>query len=449
MPKPPRSEWAAVEADLLAGCAQHISLAQARCTHLAAWAYYTAAPGSPLRRDCAADFAADWKRFQAIHSKLEILIAGWSAAAIEAIAFKGFPLALLFYPHPALRFFGDVDLYLRPQDVARALQLLPAGWTFVPIPQGIAATHGIGALYSDDLQLTVDLHSSLLPRVAGNDTPSRWLGAKVWAASQPHALGRGLIRIPSPTDLILVGLAINRGLGGDHWRPKAHDYLDISYLHQKTGITESEIEQRARALGFLHTWRAYARACDPYRKKLHLIAPRRSAGYRLLRDLQSMFDAHSTFPRLLFARLGRAPAFVRDICRTLPTMLRVIRDSRLHGGPTQIVNTQPWPRARGLAPWQIALGVNRAQRLLAPLLRRVAAGPCVIRSITAYRLLAAEGHRPEWVCGFRARDGAQALGHAWVELHGTALPGFNDEIVRRGFRETARISAMTPPASGE
>src|SRR5262245_4037247 len=47
-------------------------------------------------------------------------------AGIEAILFKGRALARL-YPDPGLRSFGDIDLWVRPEDLEKLYRALPSG----------------------------------------------------------------------------------------------------------------------------------------------------------------------------------------------------------------------------------------------------------------------------------------------------------------------------------
>ena len=60
------------------------------------------------------------------------LLRTWTDAGIDVLLFKGFYLAEFVYDTPALRFYGDVDVLIQPQDAKQAEQLaLEAGWRVV------------------------------------------------------------------------------------------------------------------------------------------------------------------------------------------------------------------------------------------------------------------------------------------------------------------------------
>ena len=425
-----------VETDLRAGRATAMSPAVAREWHLGAWAYYTAAPDSPLRRECALDFAAAWTRYRRIYAAMTELSAAWGAAGIDATVLKGFALAQLAYPHPALRFFGDVDVYVRASEVPRALAALPGGWRCLRVPGGGAA-HEFAYLKVDGI-VAVDLHVCLFPLVRGQEKRM----AQLLECRVPLMPEMGGIRSLAPVDLAVIGLAVNRGWGGDHWRPKAHDYLDLTYLRERCAVSESAIEQRARELRLSRTWNAYARACNPYRNVLRLERPRASFAFRLRNDLAIVAESRHAPPML--RRLLRAPAALRDAAVAIPTLLAVLKDTRRQGRPASLVNPARWPALRGRGVMTVIRGVRWSMRLLGPLIARHRAGPCVIRSITLYRLLAAQGLQPEWVCGFRRTASLMLEGHAWVELDGCPVAGFGDEAASQRYVEAVRIKAPSP-----
>jgi hypothetical protein len=84
-------------------------------------------------------------------------------------------------------------------------------------------------------------------------------------------------------------------------------------------------------------------------------------------------------------------------------------------------------------------------------LSRLPTGPCVIRSVTLYRLMVAEGFSPDWVSGMCVDETNAVVGHAWVELEGTAVAGFGDEFLMQRYKEIARIrpetGSLTPAAT--
>lgn len=88
-----------------------------------------------------------------------------AGAGIEAIVLKGAALAHTFYPDPAWRPFGDVDLLVRSRDWRAACRVLPAlGYARkYPEPRpGFGERFGNAAVHTGDDGTEVDLHRTLV-----------------------------------------------------------------------------------------------------------------------------------------------------------------------------------------------------------------------------------------------------------------------------------------------
>jgi hypothetical protein len=429
-----------VEHDLLAGKASRMSARTARNWRLAPWAYYTAAPDSALRRECGADFADAWRRVLRIQSRFAELLAAWNAAGIDVTVFKGFALAHLSYPHPALRHFGDIDAYLPPGEMARALEAMPAGWRVLP-NLGAAGPHGPVNLRSPCNELEIDLHRSFFK--PNHATSPHHEAATRLLLENRIAIDCGAcgIRSLAPVDLALIGLAVNRGYGADRWRPKSHDYLDLLYLHQRQGLSEDAIRSRAEQLGLRRTWRAYARSCNPQFKVLRLARTWRSFAYRAWNDA-SILAERREMP-LIVVRLLHTLAALRDVLIVMPTLLALINRARDTSSAEELLRLDlPMPSRK--RKYNLMRGVGRGLQLLRPLTRRQGHSGNLLRSIAAYRLLHWQGLPVVWVCGTSVSEDRAPEEYAWLEIGGFPLAVWSGEAARRIQTERTRI--VLPPA---
>ena len=85
-----------------------------------------------------------------------------NAAGLDAVAIKGFALAHQIYQDPDLRITGDLDLVVRPDDVAALLRLLrDEGYAFRPLPGkpwGFISEASFQPLASPDGAVNLDIH---------------------------------------------------------------------------------------------------------------------------------------------------------------------------------------------------------------------------------------------------------------------------------------------------
>jgi hypothetical protein len=429
----------ALETDLIAGFAAAMTLDEVRKRNLGAWAYYTASADSPFRRDCAADFGRGWARFQSMLPALEELLSAWHRAQIDVTVFKGFAMAQCVYPHTALRYFGDVDLYVPPTQIPAALAAMPAGWRHASV---FSASHEAGYLRPANRSVAIDLHCAFFPAVDFRKPRFERMTRQLLERRFPIACGpAATVQSLQLVDLALIGLAVNRGWGGENWRLKPHDYLDLHYLRER-GVSEKDIEDRARDLGLMRTWQSYALICNPYRSRLDFSHSRRSGFTRLRNDLRILPEI--CLPPRELRRWLHAPAIALEMIAVLPTLLKVIAQTRRAADEPAVVVPERWPAQHIKSHLDIARGMRWAMRLLAPFLKRHPAAGGVIRSIAAYRLFAMQGIKADWVLGVCGIAEGNPRRYAWVEVGGAPAEGFSDEAAPSIYREITRIPA---PAS--
>jgi len=432
-----------LQADLLAGRAAAMTPATARSFNLAAWAHYTSAAGTELNRECAVDFARAWVRLQSVQATLAELFDAWRSAGIDVAVFKGLAVASLAYPHPALRHFGDIDVYVPPAQIDAALAALPAGWSFAPTP---GTSHAAGYLrHKGNKAVAVDLHRSFFPHTRIGTPRLDRITQRLLDDRGTAVAGPSTFPSLAPVDLALIGLAVNRGWGGDHWKLKTHDYLDLTYLRDRCGLSEPALELRARELGLLRTWKAFARSCNPFHLQLDFERSRQSSLFLAFNDFKILPEKRALPAR--YTRWFRSPAAARDTIMVMPTLLSVLADIRRCDTPAQAVTPARWPRFVPDAEPNITRGLRWAMRLMAPVLKRQRTGSKVIRAIAEFRLLATLGQKPDWVFGLRRDPGPLPESHAWVEIGGYPLEGSEDVIMARAYMETVRIRASDFPAT--
>lgn len=92
------------------------------------------------------------------------ILAAFQAEGIPALALKGFALAHLLYPEPALRPMSDIDLLVKPAQVRRAQELLAGLGFSAPLPpaDSLPGKHLASATrQAEGLTISVELHHNL------------------------------------------------------------------------------------------------------------------------------------------------------------------------------------------------------------------------------------------------------------------------------------------------
>lgn len=409
-----------------------------RAAALGAYTYAVLPPEHPQRQELRDDFLASLARHHRILIELVPLLAAWREAGIDALLFKGFWLAEFAYPAPGLRFHGDVDVLLRPGQVAAAAEIgRTLGWREVvhPIEGRRPYSHEAFVLVRPGGATRIDAHRFILhSRIRWNATQRRITEA-VWARARERAWEGITIFEPDPVDALLVGLILQR-CWGDRWRLKSSDALDFRLLVERHGIRRTALWTRARELRCTRTLRIFLERCDPETGRLDLAPPSR------LTALRSTFAVFRERPTLAFetrvARLPRAPAALLDAVRALPTVLRVWLALRRYRPLADLLAslTPARPRTRRTDPVRRARTV-RGVRWAVWLLRIRPHGACLVRSLALYRALRHQGWPVVFVSGVRRSAGAIG-GHAWVELDDEVLPELVEPMNRMYYAENFR-----------
>ena len=126
------------------------------------------------------------RRGAALHRTAEDLVARLSEAGLHPLLMKG-PAVAAFYPEPLQREYGDIDLYLPPEEFHKAPQVLGVTETMAPD----------GSLHFDWMGVDVDLHRRYFDlhvsarRLPAPGTPEATL-LMLSAHAMKHAVGTGV-----------------------------------------------------------------------------------------------------------------------------------------------------------------------------------------------------------------------------------------------------------------
>ncbi|WP_027890995.1 lasso peptide biosynthesis B2 protein [Calidithermus chliarophilus] len=413
---------------LLAGGPPDLELV--RKFRLEAYFYHTLPPGDPLRASLKAPALGAELRHEQVRRQVLGLMRAWAGAGLEPMPYKGFALAQTVYPRPGMRFYGDVDLLIRPEEAPRALELARgAGWRALFRRAELPFSHEEAVLRSPDGGLVrLELHRHPVQAHCFLGAPAR-LTRAVWEASVRAEWDGVPLRLMRPADALLVGLVANR-VRGDGFALKPHDYLDARYLVQRHGLEPADVRRRAAELRLRRTLELWLRYCDPWEGRLRQFPVRgwRAGGWELL----TLGEVGSKAAEVNLQRLVSLPAVAADVLRELPGVLEVHSALREGASIGDLVTRLAQPLERRGVSWaRVLRGVRWALWLLG--CRKDA---CLPRSAALYRALKGAGLEVAFVSG--VRRGERGLeSHAWVELEGVPLPG--DEQAPLLFREQFRF----------
>jgi hypothetical protein len=171
-------------------------------------------------------------------------------AGVRCAALKGLATGELLYPHPAYRALPDVDILVRPEDVARAAAVLRADGfraskDHLAVRRWGALTRASFApVVSADGALLLDLHRAVDDPPAAYGLPA----GDVLDAGRAGALGPFLL--PSPTHaFIVIALHAFR----DFYEPRIIKSLpDAALLVGRADLDWGEVEARARRGRFVN-----------------------------------------------------------------------------------------------------------------------------------------------------------------------------------------------------
>ena len=336
-------------------------------------------PQRDVLRARYAQFAA---RHLALRQALASLLRAWNATRIEPVLFKGFALAEFSYPSAGQRPYADVDLLIDPDEVPPAFALAEQlGWQIVwraDVTDDVLAPHGaeytgheVGQIRHPGLDLSIDVHRRIVHN-SHNRLPEHRSAARITAAvraAAPSIPWEGTtIRVVSPADAVVVGLALNRCWGSDAWWLKPRDYADFEALAARHGVTPHTIIERAKELGVERTVRLYLGRCDPTQRRVDLRPP----SWWSVRRWNLMATPERGPHDLLTAAMSLVDRYQATIAfiRMLPVARRAVRHARRGTLPTGWKQSGAGHAARTRVAldgytWRILRrGIHRALRVL-------------------------------------------------------------------------------------
>lgn len=411
-----------------------------RTARLTAYAYTVLSSDDPLRPFLRADFVASLGRHEHLKAELQPLLAAWQDAGITPLLFKGFQLSEFVYPQPGARYHGDVDLLIHPEDVPNAERIaIELGWhssRLVALP--MRHNHCAFVLSSLHGATRVDVHQEIIHAFLPWHSVQRRITNAVWQQSTTRQWNGVEIREPSPVDMLLVALILQRSWGPETWQIKPHDVIDFQQITSQRGVTRDALWARARVLRCERTLATFLERCDPDAGRLDLLP---ISAKQLRRNRARVFAERGVLgtTETNVGRAISAPFALPLALRFVPTVLRVRRALRHQSDLWELLNTlAPKPddvrRDGAMSRDHVVIGVHWAQRL-------VGSGPfgtCLVRALAAFVELKRRGVSVDFVSGVR-RDDIGIAGHAWLEYDG-GMPWEMDQPETRAlFKENFRF----------
>ena len=393
-------------------------IGEIRRNYLGAWCY-AAAPFDSLR--CAtlrSDYVQLVTRHQLIKRELIPLLRAWSESGIHTMPFKGFWMAEAVYETAGTRFYGDVDLLMRPQhrevalDIARGL-----GWTISGrIPPSYS--HGLFNLVKPGGVTSIDAQRFPVHSRARWNARQRTIADAVWSASRRRAWEGADIHEADPTDAFLI-LVLQRAWG-DSWRLKPADMIDLRELIRAYDVAWKDVVTRAAELRCGNTLDLFLKRCDPWHQSLDM---RRCTSQEVRRYDRIVF-AERPFLQTEMRQLRQLPRIALDLANAPPLLPGIARVARELREPRPLLDL-----LRSLTPVQptIASTTTRRDQTVRRLRRvfKVMSSfgdvPCLFRALVVFHVLRQQGWPVRFVSGVRRGENAIET-HAWTELDGSSLP---------------------------
>jgi hypothetical protein len=275
----------------------------------------------PTRARLRAAYFSTWAKNQiVIHGLLETLH-HLQQASIDALVLKGVPLLLFYYRDRGARMMADVDLLVRPEDLPRAAHALEtAGWRLdKPLPPENIAPIVRALSCSHPRHRNLDLHW----RPFTIDCPPE-PEAQFWRRAEAHTVEGVAMRVPEPTDLLLLMCVHGRkqdSLSICRWVVDATVLIE----HAQPPIDWDALLERSRQAGLL----------PPVRDALTFL--RREFGAAVPETALERARSISTSPR------------------EMQRYRELVRETRLHRGLWDVIACQWWRysgarRAAGARP---------------------------------------------------------------------------------------------------
>ena len=294
-----------------------------RAANLEAWAYIALPRDDPRRNACRRAFLDARGRHALLKGEVHDMVRAWNAAGIVPLLYKGFALAEFVYPQPGMRFHGDVDILVRPQDFERALAVGHSGGWHTPRfdhPAILGVDPYELSLKRKGANASFDLHQRLMRSLGPGTSRERELTQLAWEDSVEVVWEGAKVRLLSRADSFLYGLVLARCWSGDNWTPKPHDILDGINLISK-GLTKTQIMQRSSQIGIKCTAEVFMRHCDPFNRVFSL---KKNSRFKIIvYELKSSFDHFPSLLGNIFVKIRNLLLFTPDLPGFLISLVSV------------------------------------------------------------------------------------------------------------------------------
>ena len=197
--------WRAFEA---AADFDHLTAGEMRLIGLAARRLARLAPDSPMRPRIEGIERANWSRSQLAIGEASAGMRALQATGVEMLVMKGAMRTAIGDTGARGRMLNDVDVVVRPDDLARAYEILTDdGWR--PAGSGSVVYHASRLAEAVGINLVrgrfgnLDLHRTPFHppyELAGDDVA-------IWQRSLPGTVGYASVRAPAPTDAMTISMA--------------------------------------------------------------------------------------------------------------------------------------------------------------------------------------------------------------------------------------------------
>ncbi|HEY7394723.1 MAG TPA: lasso peptide biosynthesis B2 protein [Gemmatimonadaceae bacterium] len=410
-----------------------------RRMRLAAYAYTVLLPSDPARPAFRDEYSAALGRHHLIKRELLPLLHAWYQARIDLLVFKGFQLAEFEDAAPGARFHGDVDILIPPKQIATAEHIARMlGWYQVAKPTAIPVfSHNAFALVRLEGAACVAVHTEIIHCSLPWRSVQRRITDAVWRASRVRAWEGIELREPSPVDMVLVALILQRCWSEEEWHLKPHDVIDFRRIVERHAIERAALEARARELGCERTLAIFLSRCDPQANRLCLAAPTRVERARWNLAAFEERGPLGALERLLVHAMI-APQGARLALAFVPTVWEVRNAMRRHNDLRALIRAVT-PVQPAVDSWRpradVVMGVRWAVRLV-----HGSHTTCLTRALAMYSALRQHGWPVTFVTGVRHRPEDHRLSaHAWVEYRGVVLPELYEPDNRLLFTENFRF----------
>jgi hypothetical protein len=301
-----------------------------------------------------------WAHAQSRFAATRPLLAAWQAAGIPMLALKGFARIVAEPALAARRYIGDIDILLRPEDWARAIDVAAAagwhaknGWPDETVKTRMRhRRHSISLLGATPVEL--DLH-----RFALLDNRCRDEDAGVWQRAREGRYAEMPFMVPAPADRAVIACG-HGSVFEDAESAQADWIVDTAAAFAAPGMDWSAFEAETRR-----------RALAP--QVLGALTYLRALGHAVPAGLVARLRADCPEPlveRLLHQRRGRAG-------RRAPDHARIFRAAEELRAQRACAANPDWTTAGTASPTGRAVPVRNGRLFELPVPGGIAPGDAV------------------------------------------------------------------------